>query len=161
MAILAYHLTWTCYGQWLHGDARGYVDRRHRTPGTPYEHNHPEQYNAAANRMKEGAVWLSDSQRATASRAIREACRHCDWRLVEQNVQPDHVHVLVAAPGVTGKYARKFLKAWATRRLGAQTPGRKHWWTDGGKVEVIQNAIRLQQAVVYVRTQRFQRVEED
>jgi len=160
MAILAYHLTWTCYGQWLHGDARGYVDRHHRTPGTPYEHNHPDRYNAAANRMKAEAVWLSDSQRKIIGRAIREGCRYCRWTLVEQNVQPDHVHVIVEAPSVTGKYARKFLKAWATRRLGAESGGRRRWWTKGGKVEVIRDAIRLQQAVVYVREQPFPRVEE-
>jgi REP element-mobilizing transposase RayT len=160
MAILAYHLTWTCYGQWLHGDARGYVDRAHRTPGAPYEHNHPERYNAAATRMKEEAVWLSDSQRKTVARAIREGCRYCGWRLVEQNVQPDHVHVVVEAQGVTGKYTRKFLKAWATRRLGAEGAGRRHRWTKGGKVEVIREAIRLRQAAAYVREQPFPRVEE-
>jgi REP element-mobilizing transposase RayT len=110
--------------------------------------------------MKEGAVWLSTSQRATASRAIREGCQYCGWRLVEQNVQPDHVHVIVEAPSVTGKYARKFLKAWATRRLGAESGGRRRWWTKGGKVEVIRDTIRLQQAAAYVREQPFPQVEE-
>ena len=58
---LAYHLSWTCYGQWLQGDVRGYVDRQHRTPGEPYAHNQPQFYNASANRMKEPPVWLTET----------------------------------------------------------------------------------------------------
>ena len=33
---LAYLLTWTCYGTWLHGDDRGSVDRTHCMPGEAY-----------------------------------------------------------------------------------------------------------------------------
>ncbi len=32
---LAYFITFTCCGTWLHGDERGSVDREHNTPGTP------------------------------------------------------------------------------------------------------------------------------
>jgi hypothetical protein len=32
---LAYFITFTCYGTWLHGDQRGSVDREHNAPGTP------------------------------------------------------------------------------------------------------------------------------
>ena len=30
---LAYFITFTCYGNWLHGDERGSVDRDHNAPG--------------------------------------------------------------------------------------------------------------------------------
>jgi hypothetical protein len=33
---LAYLITWTCYGTWLHGDERGAADLDHNIPGTPY-----------------------------------------------------------------------------------------------------------------------------
>ena len=29
-------ISWTCYGQWLHGSARGSVDPAHNLPGTPW-----------------------------------------------------------------------------------------------------------------------------
>ena len=32
---LAYFITFTCYGSWLHGDERGSVDRDDNVPGTP------------------------------------------------------------------------------------------------------------------------------
>lgn len=43
-------LTWTCYGQWLPGDARGFVGNvreedgtqiSHNVPGTPYDADEP------------------------------------------------------------------------------------------------------------------------
>ena len=34
-APIAYFLTWSCYGTWLHGDARGSVDASHRERFTP------------------------------------------------------------------------------------------------------------------------------
>jgi hypothetical protein len=60
--ILAYHITWTSYGQWLHGDTRGYVDRHNRTPGAPYSHGHADVYNVSANRLEEEPVWLSEAR---------------------------------------------------------------------------------------------------
>ena len=35
-APLAYFLTWTCYGIWLHGDERGSVDDEHAILGMPF-----------------------------------------------------------------------------------------------------------------------------
>jgi hypothetical protein len=39
---LAYFITFTCYGTWLHGDERGSVDDEHNTPGTPVLDPDPE-----------------------------------------------------------------------------------------------------------------------
>jgi len=152
---LAYHLSWTCYGQWLQGDARGYVDRQHRTPGEPYVYNNPQFYTAAANRMTEPPVWLSDEHRRRVRDAMEAVCAHRQWRLEKQNVQPDHVHVVVRARDVTGKRAMKALKGWATRALNALGPRRSHWWTVGGKVEQVWNERRLRQVIAYVANQHF------
>jgi REP element-mobilizing transposase RayT len=124
-----YHITWTCYGQWLHGDARGYVDSRHRTPGTPYEHNDPH---------------------LAAQAGLAEACAFRGWRLWAVNAQPDHVHVVVEAPGIDGKRVRHVLKDRGTRILQPTEPGRQHWWTEGGKVDRITSEKYLRAAVVYV-----------
>ena len=32
---LAYFLTWTTYGTWLHGSAKGSVEKQHNVFGTP------------------------------------------------------------------------------------------------------------------------------
>ena len=157
---LAYHLSWTCYGQWLHGDRRGFVDHGHRTPGEPYVYDDPHRLNAAANRLAESPCWLTEAQRQTVQQAVREACTFRSWDLSAVNAQPDHVHVVVRAPGHTGVQARARLKDRASRALKAADRQRTRWWTDGGKVEPIRDARRLQQAIIYVNErQPFPRVE--
>ena len=156
-----YHLTWTCYGQWLHGDERGYVDRKHRTPGEPYPEGNLQYYNAASNRMTEAACWLTDDERRIASRALREACDFRGWVLWAVNVQPDHVHVLVEARETSGKRARQVLKDRATRGLEAEGRRRQHWWTEGGKVDVIRRERQLQEVLDYINErQPFARIDE-
>jgi len=147
---IAYHISWTCYGQWLHGDARGFVDRRHHTPGEPYPYNVPQWVADAANQMSEPACWLTDTQRRRADNAIREACAFRSWRVHALNVQPDHVHAVVGAPATLGAHVRARLKDRATRALKAAFSSRTHWWTDGGKVEVIADERRLREAIAYV-----------
>jgi REP element-mobilizing transposase RayT len=155
---LAYHITWTCYGQWLQGDPRGYVDRQHHTPGEPYVFKNVQHYNASANRMTEPPCWLTDDQRRCAAADVAEACIHRKWRLDRVNVQPDHVHVVVAAGDILGRVVRERLKSWASMQLNRTFPRRQHWWTDGGKVEPIYHEARLIEACEYVDNQRFPRI---
>jgi len=155
MPLLAYHLTWTCYGQWLPGDDRGYVDRRHRVPGTPYPDGDPQRYNAAANALSEAPCWLNPCQRRLAAEGIGNACAAQGWAVAALNVQPDHVHALVQTPGVGGRHAIRVLKAFATRRLRQAFPARRRWWTKGGKVETVLTQQRLAQLVRYVENQRY------
>jgi len=148
---IAYHVSWTCYGQWLHGDVRGFVDRRHHTPGEPYPYNVPQWVADAANRMSETPCWLTEAERRIADHAIREACAFREWCLHALNVQPDHVHAVVGAGACPGADVRTRLKDRATRALkAAGTQGRTHWWTDGGKVEVLVDERRLHEAIEYV-----------
>jgi REP element-mobilizing transposase RayT len=155
---LAYHLIWTCYGQWLHGDVRGYVDNEHRTPGAPYPHNDPQLYNASFNRLAEPPCWLTEEQRVIADAALREACEFRRWPLKAVNVQPDHVHVVVQVFNMTGKDVMSRLKARATRCLHEKAPPRQTWWTEGGKVELVHDEVQLAAAVEYVNNQRFPKV---
>ena len=158
--VVAYHITWTCYGQWLHGDARGYVDRFHRERGTPYPAGHGDFYNAAANRLEEQPVWLTDAQRLDAQDALREACAFRGWVLRAANVQPDHVHVVVQAPGIFGKEVRRILKNRATVCLNERHGRRKHWWTGEGKVQRLHGQAELREAVAYVLDEQpFRRLE--
>lgn len=154
-----YHLSWTCYGQWLHGDVRGYVDHKHNVPGEPYEHDNPLFLNADANRMTEAACWLTDEQRRTAQGAIAEACAFRRWRLYAVNVQPDHSHVAVSSEEARGVRARQILKDRATRALREVDNSRRHWWTEGGKVEVVTNEVHLATVIDYIENkQKFPKV---
>ena len=147
---LAYLLTWTCYGQWLHGDVRGYVNREHRTPGAPFPYDHPGLMSASANRMAESPCRLDDACRRAVEATLHEACARRGWLLSAVNVQPDHVHVVVRAPGRTGKRAMQQLKDRATRCLRSRVPDRRRWWTEGGKVDLIFDERHLAKAIDYV-----------
>jgi REP element-mobilizing transposase RayT len=158
MAVLAYHLTWTCYGQWLPGDERGYVDRENRTPGTPYAPWNPRRVSAAANAMQEEACWLTLRQRHLAAEGVHQTCAGQGWRLLALNVQPDHVHVLIDARDVTGKHVMRVLKAFATRRLRSEVASRRRWWTKGGKVELVRDKRHLATVARYIAKQPFDAV---
>ena len=63
MPALAYHLTWTTYGTWLPGDARGWVKWGEVGVKLP----DPQQERDARRRMVESAVVLTDDQRPSSS----------------------------------------------------------------------------------------------
>jgi hypothetical protein len=56
---IAYLLTWTRYGTWLHGDERGSVDAEHHTPGEPLLASSESQRDRCARLMTGPAMRLS------------------------------------------------------------------------------------------------------
>ena len=71
---LAYLITFRCYGTWLHGDARGSVDRFHNRYTSPYiDPNEPwRRHNERVLRRE--PVILGTSCRTSVEAAIRETC---------------------------------------------------------------------------------------
>ena len=68
------------------------------------------------------------------------------------NCRSNHVHVVVAAPGRRIEVPREQFKAWCTRRLRERSPTvRKHWWTDRGWDEYIDDEDALAAVIAYVR----------
>ncbi|KPJ72779.1 MAG: hypothetical protein AMS14_07135 [Planctomycetes bacterium DG_20] len=104
--------------------------------------------------MAEPPCWLTHARRGAAEEALREACAFRGWMLHALNVQPDHVHVVITARGLTGKRVMQRLKDRATRRLRETVPERRRWWTEGGKVDLIFNERHLGQVVDYVHSRQ-------
>jgi hypothetical protein len=71
LPVLAYHITWTTYGTWLPGDARGWV----RWGEWGVKPPDPERERAAGKRMVESAVELTEEQRALVEQTVRDYCR--------------------------------------------------------------------------------------
>lgn len=113
---LAYFLTFTTHGTWLHGDKRGSVDRDHNAYGTKLAA--PNFVREAKNReaMKGAEVVLSPDARALVDEAIRKTCFVRQWTLHALNVRSNHVHVVVTSDDDSEKTMND-LKAWATRAL--------------------------------------------
>jgi REP element-mobilizing transposase RayT len=154
MNPLAYLLTWTTYGSWLHGDERGWVQSGQPGIQAP---DSGRQVNVCM-RMTEQAVVLNDSQRSLVERTIREVCQFRKWIVYAINVRSNHVHVVLSAD-LPPEQVLSQLKAWCSRRLSEQAGlpakedsrnGRKRWWTEHGSTKWINDENYLQNAIRYV-----------
>jgi REP element-mobilizing transposase RayT len=155
-------LTWTAYGSWLPGDARGFVgdvreeggDKvRHNTPGTRCDADMPGLRRFAQEAMTAAPVRLSLEQARVLAEQFRETARFRGWELLALAVMANHVHLVVGVPGDPDpeKLLGDF-KAYATRALnhgwGRRPNGR--WWTQSGSKRKLSSAEAVHDAVVYV-----------
>jgi REP element-mobilizing transposase RayT len=154
MPALAYHLTWTTYGTWLPGDARGWVKWGEGGVKPP----DPEREHEARERMVESAVVLSEDQRAIVEQIIRDHCRLRGWLLHAVNARSHHVHVVVTADRDPNEVMNQ-LKAWCSRELSnaaglvgrvAKKAGQRRWFTEGGDKELFDTEEYLANAITYV-----------
>jgi REP element-mobilizing transposase RayT len=148
---LAYLITWTTYGTWLHGDERGSFDAHGKfIPPDPVRRA------AAEESMSEFAVTLTDVQRQMVDARLVELCRLGNWVLHARNVRANHVHVVISA-AMDGEVLRSRLKAGCSITLSehaglsaTDNNGAKKWWTQKGNVEEIWDDRHLQEAIEYV-----------
>ena len=149
---LAYLLTWTCYGTWLHGDPRQSVDMAHNIPETPYLPPDSVRFQRATTQLRDRPLQLDESARRIVTATIEAHCRQRAWELLAVNVPTNHVHAVVACPDVTPERAMTQLKAWATRRLRERgcVPARRRVWTHHGSTRYLWNERSITAAVDYV-----------
>jgi len=149
---IAYFITWTCYGTWLHGDGRGSVDDQHRTYGQPFI---PLDLSKAAeeqSRMKHATVRLDRRARDRVKAAIERHCRLRNWELLAVNVRSNHVHVVAACGPVPPERVLTELKAWSTRYLreAGCVSATARVWTQHGSTRYIWNNKQLSDTLWYV-----------
>jgi REP element-mobilizing transposase RayT len=145
--------TWTTYGTWLPGDARGWY-----RPGYGSQAADPIRETTNALWMSEDAITLADAQRALVEATITDHCRFRGWLLHAVNCRTNHVHVVVSAAEAEIHVPRGQFKAWCTRKLRAAseallptTTARNNWWTDRGWDEYIDDEDSLAAVIEYVR----------
>jgi REP element-mobilizing transposase RayT len=154
MPTLAYFLTWTTYGTWLPGDDRGWIhsDKQGIQPPDPALEG------MARGSMSEDAVILFTPQRELIEQTIRSHCHKRHWELHAVNARTNHVHVVVTANRDIEEVMNQ-LKLWCSRKLSDQTgltepvakkAGRRHWFTEGGDKDEINDEQHLANAIHYV-----------
>lgn len=107
---MAWHLYYTTYGTWLHGDDRGSTDYDGYVPPDPMLES------SRANTLKQKPFMLTDKMRDAVDAAIREVCEYRNWKLHALNVRTNHIHVIIGLADDRHAVIRD-LKAYSTRRL--------------------------------------------
>lgn len=129
---LAYFITFSTYGTWLHGEQDGSVDRKHNQPGTPFVPPEIRRVQDDRSRMDQPPYEMDNDRRSLLA-AIREVCAHRGWCLRSAHVRSNHVHVVAQAQEVPERVMNDF-KSYASRRLNVRKldgPDRKRWTRHG------------------------------
>ncbi len=162
-------LTWTCYGEWVPGDARGFVGRvrdlrpgeqsssrlRHNVVQTQYDRGLSGLARRSRERMNGPPVRLTEEQANALSSQFSETARHRGWRLLAAAVMTQHIHLLVGVPDdpEPDSLLRDF-KSYGSRSLNRQAGGRRErWWTRGGSTRKKSDRAAVLDAAAYVRDQ--------
>ena len=148
---LAYFISFRTYGTWLHGDARGSIDRRHNVYGMPYMEANKDWQRFNQQLLRAKPFLLNDRQRQVVEEAIRETCRIRKWTLLALHVRTNHVHVVVTANKKPELVLNAF-KANATRRLREERlwPHKFSPWAFKGSKRRLWNEKSVERAIEYV-----------
>jgi REP element-mobilizing transposase RayT len=132
---LAYFITFTTYGTWLPGSAKGKgsVDKAHNAYGMPFVAPDAERQAAAQRAMTQPAYFMSAAERDIVCQAIVDLARDRQWHLLAVHVRTNHVHVVLAADRDPGRIMAE-MKARASRdltRAGHGSAERRRWTRHG------------------------------
>ena len=155
-------LTWTCYGQWLPGDERGFVGNvreddgaqvTHNIPGTPYDADEPLLEAWVRGQMKGDPVALDQSDSDALVVQYQETARIRKWSLEAASVMFNHTHLVVGVPGDPDpQHILETFKIWATRALKKRrpTPPNGTFWTEKGSKRKLPDDASVRSAKKYV-----------
>ncbi|MCS7466043.1 transposase [Stieleria sp. ICT_E10.1] len=144
---LALFITWTVYGTFLPGDARGW---RHCARGEQTPRPKLEKWNR--DRLKHDIVLLDTSMQETVESAINEICEFRVWTLWAVGARRNHIHVVATAPDYKPTIVRDQMKAKATRELRESFGVWKDRsvWSAKGDIEFLDTEEEIEQCVIYV-----------
>lgn len=158
-------LTWTTYGTWLPGDARGFVSNVDRGDGTGYRLNMygetpvadvPGLERMALEKLTGPPVLLAMDHAASLLEQFLETARFRGWRLESAAVMRNHVHLVLGVPGdpEPDTLLRDF-KSYGSRRLNRAfaRPQGGTWWTESGSRRKLPDENAVRAAIGYVRDQ--------
>lgn len=150
-APLAYFITFTTYGTWLHGRNPGSVDRDHNAPGMPFLPPSAELERSRLHVMSQEPYFLDEGRRQVVLRTIREVAAHRNWTLWATRVRTNHVHVIITADCKPEKVMAD-LKAWASRRLREtfDESSDRDRWTQHGSTLYLNDELSFEAKVKYV-----------
>ena len=149
---LAYFITFTTYGSWLHGTekGKGSVDRDHNAFGDSHVTPDDGRRRSAEDAMAQPPFLLDVAQRDVVLYAIVALARAKGWNLLAVHVRSNHVHVVIAADRDPGRLMAD-LKARASRELtraGFDDADRRRWTRHGSTLHLFTPA-EVEQKATY------------
>jgi REP element-mobilizing transposase RayT len=149
---LAYFITFTCYGTWLHGGKHeGSVDKRSNIPETPRLVFNQLRYQSMQKNMSHKPYYLDSLKRTLVLQAICEQCEYRHWTLLAAHIRTNHVHVIVNALTTPEKIMNVF-KCYASRLLNEANVDEQNCkrWTRHGSTRYLWNVVATEAAINYV-----------
>jgi len=152
---LAYFLTFSTYGTWLHGRDQGSVDRENNGYGAPFLTSDADRERLARESMQHDVYMLDEKRRFVVLETIKEVAHHRNWQLRAVHVRTNHVHVIVVADDSIEKIINDF-KAWCSRRLkeALNESAALKRWTQHGSTRYLWNEDQLSEKIDYVLNQQ-------
>ena len=158
-------LTSTTYGNWLPGDARGFVGTLrdplgaraiHNTPGTEYDRDNLRLREYARNNLRCPPIFLTLPQAQAMHCQFHETATHRKWKLCAAAIMAAHVHIVVGVLGdpdpekVLGDF-----KSYGSRILNRnwERPASETWWTESGSKRKLVGESAVLAAIEYLRNQ--------
>ncbi len=173
MTTTTWLLTWTCYGNWLPGDERGFVSRvrdhrpdelhsptrrEHDAPGEEYDAGMSGLWQSARGRLKCDPIRLNRDQARALLDQFHETAEYRSWVIHAAAVMANHAHIVVEALSeVDPSDLLADFKAYGSRALNRQwgKPASGTWWTEGGSKRKKATAEAIEEAIEYVRDQQY------
>ena len=156
---IAYFLTFTTYGSWLHGRQSGSVDWQHNAYESPVLAPNPQLEQQQRAKMKHPEYRLDQSRRAIVLETILEVAEFRGWYLWAAHVRTNHVHVVITADAKPEKVLSD-LKAWSSRRLKERLRELHDLqrWTHHGSTRYIWNEDARNEKIIYVLDEQGERM---
>ncbi|MFM7738681.1 MAG: transposase [Planctomycetota bacterium] len=148
---LAYFITFTTYGTWLHGKDPQSVDRSHNVFGLPFSRPNENREKARSAQLQQNPYQLEDSKRQIVLETILEVALFRNWTIWAIHVRSNHVHVVITA-SVAPEKVMSDLKAYCSRRIRERTDeqaDRNRWTRHGSKIWINDDK-GLQKVIEYV-----------
>ncbi|MBR4752197.1 MAG: transposase [Thermoguttaceae bacterium] len=144
----AYHIVFTTYGAWLHGDKRGSWSSMgfYVSPNTSLE-----QFSRLAS--KHPAVLLTPPMRRVVFDGICAEADFHQWKIYALNVLDNHVHLLISTPcEINGEIILARVKAGATAALrnAGYFLDRRPIWTSSGLPRLVETDGYFQRVREYI-----------
>lgn len=148
---LAYFITFTCYGTWLHGEKPTSVDRLNNIPGTDFLSFNCKRVRLIKKQMSEMPYFLDEAKRSIVLQAIIEVCHYRQWVLLAAHVRSNHVHLVVHAI-LQPEQIMNTIKSYSSRHLNkAERDGfRVNRWTRHGSTRYLWKEAEIEATIQYV-----------